>query len=193
MPLFSALYDKIIQWAKHPRAPFYLAALSFAESSIFPIPPDFMLAPMILAKPLKVWRYALITTASSVLGGIVGYSIGFFFIKLMYPFIIQLGYQPLYQQVESWFLAWGIWIILFAGFTPIPYKLFTIASGAVGLPLLPFVLASVIGRGMRFFLVATLLDRYGHKMQSLIYRYVDRAGWFVASAILLVCVGIKFL
>jgi membrane protein YqaA with SNARE-associated domain len=192
MRLFSILYDKIIQWAKHPRAPFYLAALSFAESSIFPIPPDFMLAPMILAKPLKVWRYALITTSSSVLGGVAGYSIGFFFIKLAYPFIVQLGYQPLYQQVESWFLTWGIWILLFAGFTPIPYKLFTIASGAVGLPLLPFVLASIVGRGARFFLVATLLDRYGDKMQSLIQRYADHAGWFVIAAVLFLCIGIKF-
>lgn len=186
MQFFSKLYNRIIQWAKHPHAPFYLAGLSFAESSIFPIPPDFMLAPMALAKPNKAWQYALIATTCSTLGGILGYILGMFFIKLIYPFFIKFGYATTYQQVEHWFLIWDFWIIFLAGFTPIPYKLFTVAAGAVSMPLMPFIIGSLIGRGGRFFLVATLIRHSGSKMETLIYKYIDRTGWFLLAG---VCVG----
>lgn len=187
MPLFTSLYNKAILWAKHPHAPFYLAALSFAESSVFPIPPDIMLAPMSLANPPRIWRYALITTSFSILGSLIGYLLGACFIKIIYPWLVQFGYQPVYQQVEHWFLTWGIWILLLTGFMPIPYKIFTIGAGAVGMPLLPFFLASIISRSSRFYLVAALLHRYGEKMQTLIYQYADRAGWLFASILVLVC------
>jgi membrane protein YqaA with SNARE-associated domain len=185
MRLFSRLYEKSIQWAAHRHAPIYLAALSFAESSIFPIPPDVILAPMSLAKPEHAWRYASITTFSSVLGGFFGYFLGMFFIKLIYPFIIQFGYLQTYQQVEHWFLIWDFWIIFLAGFTPIPYKIFTIAAGAASMPLLPFLIASMIGRGGRFFLVAALIHGNSERMQWLANKYIDRIGWFLVASIFL--------
>lgn len=191
MRFFSRLYEKIMQWAGHPRATTYLAVLSFAESSIFPIPPDFMLAPMTLAKPTKAWHYAFIATCGSVIGGILGYFIGFFFIKLIYPFLVQYGYQAIYHRVEDWFLVWDFWVIFLAGFTPIPYKIFTLASGAVNVPLFPFIIASIIGRGARFFLVAALLYRYGDRMQALVHRYIDRAGWFLVATISLIYLVFK--
>jgi membrane protein YqaA with SNARE-associated domain len=185
MQFFSKLYQRMIKWAKHPHAPFYLAGLSFAESSVFPIPPDFMLAPMALAKPIKAWQYALIATTSSTLGGILGYILGMFCIKLIYPLFIKFGYATTYQQVEHWFLLWDFWIIFLAGFTPIPYKLFTVAAGAASMPLAPFILGSLVGRGGRFFLVAALIRRNGSKMETLIYKYIDRAGWLLMASILL--------
>ncbi len=193
MQLFSKIYHKVIQWAKHPHAPLYLAGLSFAESSVFPIPPDFMLAPMALAKPIKAWQYALIATICSTLGGIFGYILGTFCIKLIYPLLIKLGYATTYQQVEHWFLIWDFWIVFLAGFTPIPYKVFTIAAGAVSMPLIPFVVASLIGRGGRFFLLAALIRLRADKMEALIYKYIDRAGWWLLISICLAYLGFKYL
>jgi len=183
MQLFSKLYNRAIQWAKHQHAPFYLAGLSFVESSIFPIPPDFMMAPMMLAKPIKAWKYAAIATIFSTLGGIFGYILGMFFIKLIYPFIIKFGYIDTYEQVHHWFHLWDFWIVLLAGFTPIPYKVFTIAAGAVNMSLFPFIVASFIGRGGRFFLIATLIYFYSNKMETWVYKYIDSAGWLLISGI----------
>ena len=191
MRFFSKVYHRVIQWANHPHAPFYLAGLSFAESSVFPIPPDFMLAPMAIAKPVKAWQYALIATVCSTLGGILGYVLGMFFIKLIYPFFIKFGYATTYQQVEHWFLIWDFWILFLAGFTPIPYKFFTLASGAVGMPLLPFVVGSLVGRGGRFFLVAGLIRRNGEKMETFIHKYIDKAGWLLIVSICLIYLAFK--
>jgi membrane protein YqaA with SNARE-associated domain len=193
MQFFSKIYHQIIQWAKHPHAPLYLAGLSFAESSIFPIPPDFMLAPMALAKPIKAWQYAFIATTCSTLGGILGYVLGMFFFKLIYPLLIKFGCAATYQQVEHWFLVWDFWIIFLAGFTPIPYKIFTIAAGAVSMPLMPFVIASLIGRGGRFFLVAALIRLRPSQMEAFIYQYIDRAGWLLLATICLVYLGFRYL
>ena len=191
MQFFSGLYRRIIEWAKHRHAPFYLAGLSFTESSVFPIPPDFMLAPMMLAKPKKSWEYAFIATLFSTLGGIFGYIIGMFFIKLIYPWIVQLGYATTYQQVEHWFRIWDFWIIFLAGFTPIPYKIFTIAAGAVGMPLFPFIVASFIGRGGRFFLVAALIYFRADKMEAFVYKYIDRAGWLLMGSVLVIYLAVR--
>jgi membrane protein YqaA with SNARE-associated domain len=155
--LFSSVYSKIISYAQHRHAPYYLAALSFAEAAFFPVPPDIMLAPMALSKPQRAWWYATLTTLSSVLGGILGYLIGMFFMHLIEPYIVQLGYQAAFHKVQHWFGVWGVWALCFAGFTPIPYKVFTLASGAVGLPLLPFIMASLLGRASRFYLVSGLM------------------------------------
>lgn len=177
MRLFSAFYDKILGWAQHRHAPIYLACLSFTEASFFPIPPDLMLAPMAIAQPKQAWWFATLTTLSSVLGGIFGYIIGMFFIVLIEPWIIRVGYLETYTHVQHWFDIWGFWALLLAGFTPIPYKLFTIAGGAVGMPILPFIMASLIGRGSRFYLVSGLVILCGEKVRTSIRYYIDWIGW----------------
>ncbi len=186
MKLFSKLYERVMQWAKHPHANRYLAGLSFAESSFFPIPPDVMLAPMSLAKPDKAWRYALLTTLASVCGGILGYLIGMFAFDLIEPWLHKLGYWSRYTETVEWFKVWGVWMVFLAGFSPIPYKVFTISAGVVGMAFLPFVLASAIGRGARFYLVAGLMVWGGERMENILRQYIDRLGWLM---ILVVIVG----
>lgn len=186
MGLFSALYDHTMRWAAHPHAARYLAGLSFAESSFFPIPPDVMLAPMALAQPARAWYYATITTIASVLGGLAGYFIGMFAFELVEPVLKDAGYWDHYLTVQDWFARWGFWAVFVAGFSPIPYKVFTIAAGALGMPLAPFVIASIIGRGGRFYLVSALMRWGGERMQHLLRTYVDRIGWAtVALAVVL--------
>lgn len=179
MKLFSRLYARVMQWVRHPHAERYLAGLGFAESSFFPIPPDVMLAPMVLAKPARAWRLALITTVASLLGGVVGYLIGMFAFDLVQPWIAGIGYQHKFDQVQVWFSEWGFWAIFIAGFSPIPYKVFTIAAGLVSMAFLPFVVASFIGRGARFFLVASLMRWGGEAMEQALHEYIDRLGWLV--------------
>ena len=151
--IFTALYNRTMLWAQHRQAPWYLGALSFAESSFFPIPPDVMLAPMALATPKRAWQFALITTITSVLGGLLGYGIGLFLFQTVEPFLHQWGYWDKYLLAVEWFEQWGFWAIFLAGFSPIPYKIFTISAGAIAMALGPFIIASCIGRGARFFLV----------------------------------------
>lgn len=190
MKIFSPLYARVMTWSRHRRAPWYLGGLSFAESSFFPIPPDVMLAPMSLANPGKAWRFALITTIASVLGGVFGYFIGVFAFDLVEPLIRDGRYWGKYLEAQAWFARWGFWAVFLAGFSPIPYKVFTIAAGVAVMPLLPFVLASLIGRGARFFLVAGLMALGGARMEAALHRYVDRLGWatvgLVAAAVLIV-------
>ena len=186
MKIFSALYEKTMNWARHPKAPWFLGGLSFAESSFFPIPPDVMLAPMSLAKPDKAWYYAFLTTVTSVLGGILGYFIGVFAFDLIEPLLHNYGYYDRYELAKNWFETWGFWAIFLAGFSPIPYKVFTIASGVVGMAFLPFVIASFIGRGLRFFMVAGLMAWGGEPMEKKLHKYMDIIGWaFVGLAILI--------
>ncbi len=177
MRLFSKLYDRALHWAAHPYAPRYLAALSFAESSFFPIPPDVMLAPMSLAKPQRAWYYATLTTAASVLGGVLGYGIGLLAFDAIQPALQTLGYWDEYELAKQWFTEWGFWVVLVAGFSPIPYKVFTITAGAVVLSFPLFVIASFIGRGARFFLVAGIIAWGGERMERALRSHVDTAGW----------------
>lgn len=177
MKIFSPLYQRAMQWARHRHAPWYLGGLSFAESSFFPIPPDVMLAPMSLANPSRALWFALITTVASVAGGVLGYFIGAFAFDLVEPVIRDGRYWDGYLKAREWFDGWGFWAILVAGFSPIPYKVFTIAAGAASMALLPFVLASILGRGARFFLVAGLMALGGPRMEAMLHRYVDRLGW----------------
>lgn len=180
MKLFSSLYEKVMTWSKHPHAERYLAGLSFSESSFFPIPPDIMLAPMALAKTDKAFRFALITTVASVLGGIFGYAIGLWFIDLIQPLVGSGGrWEEKFVLTQEWFSEWGFWAIFIAGFSPIPYKVFTISAGAIGMLFIPFVLASLIGRGARFFLVASLMKWGGQEMELKLRKYVDIIGWLV--------------
>ncbi len=173
-------------WAIHRHAPWYLAGLSFAESSFFPIPPDVMLAPMALAKRQAAWFYAALTTLASVVGGMFGYLIGVFAFESIEPLLHRWGYWPTYEEAKTWFEHWGIWAILIAGFSPIPYKIFTIAAGALAMPFLPFVAASAVGRGARFFLVAGLMWWGGAGMEKILRAYVDRLGWLLVFIIIAV-------
>lgn len=175
--MFTRLYDLVISWARHRHAPRYLAGLSFAESSFFPIPPDVMLAPMVLGKPSSAWSYAFLTTIASVVGGVFGYLIGWYLFEAVEPLLHRLGYWDDFQLASDWFDRWGFWVILLAGFTPIPYKVFTIAAGTVHMPLIPFVFGSMIGRGGRFFLVAALLRLGGESFEGRLRANVDRIGW----------------
>ncbi len=177
--MFKKLYDRVLVWSAHPRAPAYLAALSAAESSFFPIPPDVMLAPMCLARPLRSWYFATLCTASSVAGGVAGYLIGRLAFGWIEPWLAGSAYAPAFDQAVAAFEAHGFWYILLAGFTPIPYKVFTISAGVVGMPLLPFLAGSTAGRGGRFFLVAGLIRLGGEKFAARLRGWVDLLGWLV--------------
>lgn len=181
--MFQKLYDRVILWSKHRHALKFLFALSFAESSFFPIPPDVMLAPMALAQPTKAFRFALWTTLASVLGGMFGYAIGFFLFDNLEPWLKNSHYWDAYQQANAWFDEWGFWAVFVAGFSPIPYKVFTIAAGTLNMVFLPFVLASIIGRGGRFFLVAMLIAAGGERLESKLREYMDRLGWGLVAII----------
>jgi len=183
MKIFSPLYQRVLRWSRHPNAPWYLCALSFAESSFFPIPPDVMLAPMSLASPSRAYRLAMMTTLASVIGGLFGYLIGSFAFESIEPMLRESNYWANYEAATTWFHEWGVWAIFVAGFSPIPYKVFTIAAGTLAMPVLPFAIASMIGRGARFFLVAALMKRGGEKMEAALYRYVDRLGWLVVALV----------
>lgn len=180
MAIFRRLYDKVLSWSSHQHAPYYLAGVSFIESSFFPIPPDVMLVPMALSKPAKTFQYAVITIVASILGGILGYALGYYAFELIgIPLIHTLKLQVAYDKVVEWFGHYGFWAVLIAGFTPIPYKIFTIAAGVSQMTLFPFIAASIIGRGIRFFLVATVLHFYGKKLESIMIRYIEILGWLI--------------
>ncbi|HLW04984.1 MAG TPA: YqaA family protein [Azoarcus sp.] len=183
LKLFSRLYARVMQWARHRHAPWYLGGLSFVESSFFPIPPDVMLAPMSLAKPERAWRFALITTLASVAGGMLGYLIGAFVFDLIQPWLSETRYWTKYLEAQEWFARWGFWAILVAGFSPIPYKVFTIAAGVAAMPFAPFVVASAIGRGTRFFLVAGLMKLGGARMEAALHRHVEFLGWLTVAVL----------
>ena len=187
MKLFSPLYRRAMIWARHRHAPWYLGGMSFIESSFFPVPPDVMLAPMCLAQPRRAWWFAWVTTFSSVAGGLLGYALGYFAIEALLPWLQASRYGPAYDTAVAWFGEWGFWAVFIAGFSPIPYKVFTIAAGALSMSLLPFTLASFIGRGARFFLVAGLMKWGGARMEALLHAYVDRLGW---ATVALLAVGL---
>jgi membrane protein YqaA with SNARE-associated domain len=155
--------------AAHRRAPEALFAVSFIESSFFPIPPDVMLIPMVLAERLRAWTYATIATVGSVLGGIAGYGIGYFLLDYVgQPILRFYGYADRFQSFADTFNAWGPWILIAKGWTPFPYKVLTILAGATHMSLLAFVLASIVARAMRFYLVAGLLYWFGAPIREFI-------------------------
>ncbi len=193
MQLFENIYNRVMQFSRRKSAPYYLSLLSFVESFILPFPPpDVMLAPMALAKPHRAMRFASLTLFFSVLGGLVGYSIGAFLFDQAEPLIIEWGYQARFETVIAWFDTWGFWAVLVAGFSPVPYKIFTIAAGVLNLAIIPFVLASIIGRGARFFLLAWCLAKFGPAIESRLVRYIEYIGWAIVS-VLVLAIGIYFL
>jgi membrane protein YqaA with SNARE-associated domain len=165
-----------------------MGIVSFVESSFFPIPPDAMLIPMAIARPDKAWFYATVCTVTSVAGGVLGYFIGAMLYDSVGLWLIQLyGYGNKVEAFREAYAQWGGWIILLKGLTPIPYKIVTIASGFAGYNLLLFVLLSIVARGMRFFLAAFLLNRYGAQARTIIE---ERLGFWVTTAAVLLVAGI---
>ncbi|MCY7294285.1 YqaA family protein [Alteromonas sp. a30] len=178
MRIFEKLYDTTLRWARHKHAQYYLFLLGLSESIFFPIPPDVMLAPMALANRTKAWFYATITTVSSVIGGACGYLLGWLaFDNYIEPLINQWGYADRLEMAIGWFKEYGIGIVFLAGFSPIPYKIFTISAGFLGMAFIPFMLVSTISRGMRFYLVAGLMYWGGEIMEQKLRKYMDWIGW----------------
>jgi len=150
---------------------------------VFPIPPDVMLVPMTLAQPRRGWSYAALCTAASVAGGVLGYLLGRFGFDLVQPWIERAGHAATFAQVQGLYDRWGFWIVLLAGFSPIPYKVFTIASGVMAMAFPAFLLGSVVGRGGRFFLVAGLIVLGGERMERALRRHVETLGWLLVAVV----------
>jgi membrane protein YqaA with SNARE-associated domain len=184
--MFKRLYDWTISLGGRPSAPYALGAVSFAESSFFPIPPDVILAPMVLAKPEKAWNYALICTVTSVLGGLLGYAIGVYFWDTIGQWLISIyGGKDKINNLLDLYREYGALLILIKGVTPIPYKFVTIASGIAGYDLFWFIVLSIITRGARFFGVAFLLTRFGEPIRKI----MDKNGGLVIGTILISIIG----
>ncbi len=173
--LLHQMYDLMLKLSAHTNAMFFLFLVAFAESSFFPIPPDVMIIPMVLATPNKAWRIAGLATIASVLGGYFGYVIGAFcFDWIAKPILEMYNALEQFQEFEDYYHKFGAWIVFGAGLTPFPYKIITIASGVVHLDLFVFTVASILARGMRFFFVAWLLKKYGEPMKVFIEKNL---GW----------------
>ena len=180
-----ALYDWVFSLARHRHANAALFGVSFAESSFFPIPPDVMLIPMVLADRKRWMFYATICTVASIIGAFAGYAIGaFFYDAVGQPILALYGKEDAFDRVAEWYNTWGGWGVLFAAVTPFPYKVLTIFSGATGLNLAVFAVVSVIGRGLRFFLVSWLLHRFGAPIQTFIERRLSLM--FTIAVVLLI-------
>jgi membrane protein YqaA with SNARE-associated domain len=178
--MLRPLYDWCIDSAGKPYADWLMGAISFAESSVLPIPPDVMMIPMALARPDKAWFYATVCTLTSVAGGLVGYFIGAGLYDSVGHWVVEFsGYGPKMETLRELYLHYGAWIILLKGLTPIPYKVVTITSGFAGYNLAAFVLLSVVARGLRFFSVAFLLNRYGSWARAAMERRLEL--WFMVG------------
>lgn len=185
--MLKRLYDWFIAAADKPSALWIMGAVSFAESSFFPIPPDVMLVPMSLARPQRAWLYAVVCTLTSVAGGIVGYAIGAGLYDSVGLWLMHLyGLTDKVEAFRASYAEWGAWIIIGKGLTPIPYKLVTITSGFAGYNVWLFILCSLIARGGRFFIVAVLLNRYGDVIRAEIER---RLGFWVAVGAVVLVLG----
>ncbi|MDD7909330.1 MULTISPECIES: YqaA family protein [Pseudovibrio] len=192
--MIRRLYDWTLSLASGPRAPAALGTVSFVESSFFPIPPDLLLVPMVISQRSKAWWYAFICTVTSVLGGVAGYLIGaLLFTQVAEPVLDFYGYLDKFQQFQGIFETWGWWFVFIAGLTPFPYKVITIASGAFALNLPIFIVASVVSRGLRFFVVAGLLYLFGPPIRT----FIEKRLGLVFTVFVVVLVGgfalIKFI
>ena len=191
--MFNTLYKKCLNLAAHKSSKYYLAAVSFVESSFFPIPPDVMVIPMVVAKKDDFLKIFLITTIFSVLGGILGYFIGAFFFDLSMQVMNFYGYENKLVSLKNnlinseSFYAWLV-ILFLAGFTPLPYKVFTIASGLIGFNIIVFILISIISRGLRFFIVSYLSYKFGDLFTQLMNKHGSK--WFTILGILVVIIGV---
>jgi len=184
MKLFGPLYERALVWARHPRAPALLGGLSFAEAIVFPLPPEVMLAPMCLSQPKRGFWFAAISLAGSLLGAVVGYLLGHYAYELVKPMLESLGWlakidaQVAHLREVTAESPWkAFWLLVIAGFTPIPLKIFTWASGIVGVPMLPFLASMLVGRGKRVFLVALAIRLGGERAEKALHRYIEPLGW----------------
>ena len=188
------LYKNLLNAAKHRHANRYLAIVAFSESSFFPIPPDVMLIPMVLAKPNDWWRIALTCTLFSVIGGIAAYFVGFFLFQLVaLPLLEFYNYQNKILEFNEMYHNWGGWVVFLAGLTPFPYKIITIASGMTQLNLALFIALSVLSRGLRFFAVSVLLYYFGDSIRALLEKYFGLITLLAGSGVLLIYVWLKFI
>jgi membrane protein YqaA with SNARE-associated domain len=200
MKIFKPLYELALKWAAHPKAPWYLGALSFVEAIIFPVAPEIMLAPMVLAKPERWARYATISLVCSVLGALVGYALGHWAFDFVRPLLADLGWLPRIDeyvaelskdvQLHPWS---AFWTLVLAGFLPVPLKIFTWASGIVGMPLLPFIGGMVVGRGKRVFLLAGAIRLGGKRAEELLHRWIEWIGWAIVVLLVALVVYLKFI
>lgn len=171
------MYARCIAWAAHRRAPPMLFGFSLIEAVVFPIPPEVMLAPMALARPGQAWWYATLSLMGSLIGMFIGYALGHFAIDLAMPLIEAWGYAEGFAAIKQDAADHGFWLLLIAGFTPVPFKVFTIASGAVAMPLPQFALGAAIGRGKRVYLVAGAIRWGGARAEQALRRHVEPVGW----------------
>jgi len=186
--MLRKMYDWCVTAAGKPYATWLLGIVSFVESSFFPVPPDAMLIPMALARPDRAFYYATVCTIASVAGGVLGYMIGALLYDSVGQWLISLyGYGAKVEAFRESYRQWGAWIILLKGLTPIPYKIVTITSGLAGYPIVPFILLSIVARGMRFYLVAFLIYRYGERARAIIE---ERLGFWATLFAVLLVVGI---
>ena len=180
-------YDRMLKFASHRHAPAYLAGVSFTEAILVPIPPDLLLIPMALAKKSHAWRFAFLTTLSSVLGGLVGYLIGMFLYDSVGRSVIEFyALDGYFSSMAEWYADYGIWVVLVSGFLPIPYKVFTIASGVFAMAVIPFLVGSIIGRATRFYAVSAICYLLGDAVYKIMKRYTGPA--MVILSLLLVLV-----
>ncbi len=184
--MVRSLYRGVLALADSPRAPLALGLVAFAESSFFPVPPDALLVPMVLARPDRAWRYAGLATLASVAGGIVGYLLGALLYDTVGHWLIAVyGYGPRLDGLRAFYARWGALFILVKGLTPIPYKLVTIVSGLLGYNFVLFVILSLLTRGLRFFLAAALLGRFGEPIKAALDRHFAAilAGFLAVTAL----------
>ena len=191
--MFRKMYDWVMGLAGSRHAPASLAVVSFAESSFFPIPPDVMLAPMVLARPDRAFVYAGICTAASVVGGLLGYAIGFYLEPVGMWLLTLMGHPDGKAAFVAWFADWGLWVILIKGATPIPYKLVTITAGLAQFSLVTFIWASVLTRGLRFFAVAAILKYFGPAMLAEFEKRMALYGTLGVVALVALVVAVKML
>lgn len=184
MKLFGPLYERTLSWARHRHAPAMLTGLSFAEAVVFPVPPEVMLAPMSLAQPRRAFWFATLSLVGSLFGAMLGYMLGHFAYELVKPLFTALGWidkieaQVSYLREIAAQSPWkAFWLLVIAGFTPIPLKIFTWASGIVGVPLLPFLASMFIGRGKRVYLIAFAIRLGGERAEATLRRYIEPIGW----------------
>ena len=175
--LFTRSYDAIMSWARTKHAVSMLSTVSFVESFIFPIPPDLFLIPLSISNPRKAYYFAMLTTIFSVLGGVIGYLVGVYFSDLFLSTLSWMFDEKSVEITTEWMTEWGVMVVLISGFSPIPYKIFTVASGVIGLAFIPFLIASFLGRGMRFFLISFIISKGGDNLEKKLRKYVEVIGW----------------
>ncbi len=192
--MLTRFYHWVLALAASPRASWWLAAVAFAESSFFPVPPDALLIPMVIARPERAFRLAAICTVGSVAGGALGYLIGYeLFDVLARPLLDAYHYQDAFARFQATYATYGLWVILIKGLTPIPYKIVTIASGAAHFDFAVFMVASIVTRGARFFLVAALLRQFGTPVRDFIERRLTLVTTVAAAAVVGGFLALRFL